>query len=158
MTDARQARDALAEVRDRQQQVGVLVWRQGMPAWLMGTVAVLYTASSVAQDVRTQFPQWNGVLLKWAVPGLTLLAIVAVLVLVRRRLGLAPNGAAGRAYSVLGGLALTFLLLTITIGMVLRSNDVPWDQTLSTGAAMTVVLVIGLAVRRADLRRAERQR
>lgn len=154
MTDGQQARDALAEVRGRQDQVSEIVWRDGVPAWLVGSVAALYLVSSVAQDIRTQVPEWNGPLLKWVVPALGLLAIVAVLVAVHRRLGLRPHGPAGRAYTVLGVLAVAFLVLAIGIGTALRANDVPWDQTLSTGAALVIVVVGGTLWRATDVRRA----
>ena len=156
--DRQQAREALAEVRGRQEQVSVIVWRQGAPAWLVGAVAALYLATSVTQDVRTQVPEWNGPFLKWVVPALALLAIVAALLVAHRRLGLRPHGPAGRAYTVLGVLTLTYLVLAIAIGTVLRANDVSWDQTLSGVAAMAVVLVLGAVWRAVDIRRANGHR
>lgn len=158
MMDRQQAREALAEVRGRQEQVSSIVWRQGVPAWLVGAVAALYLVSSVAHDVRTQVPEWNGPFLKWVVPALGLLAVVAVLLVVRRRLGLRPHGPAGRAYTVLGVLALAYLVLAIAIGTVLRANDVAWDQTLSGVAAMAVVVVVGAAWRAVEIRRADGHR
>ena len=158
MTDRQQAREALAEVRGRQEQVATIVWRHGVPAWLVGALAVLYLVTSVAQDVRTQIPQWNGPFLKWVVPGIGLLAVAAVLVVVHRRLGLRPHGPAGRAYTVLGALVLAFLVLAIAIGTALRANDIAWDQTLSTVAATAVVLVVGAVWRAVDLRHARGNR
>lgn len=158
MMDRQHAREALAEVRGRQEQVSAIVWRQGMPAWLVGALATLYLVSSVAQDVRTQVPGWNGPFLKWVVPALGLLAVVAVLLVVHRRLGLRPHGPAGRAYTVLGVLSVAYLVLAIAIGTVLRANDVPWDQTLSAVTAMAVVLVLGAVWRAVDIRRADGHR
>lgn len=154
MVDRRQANEALAEVRGRQEQVSAIVWRQGVPAWLVGTAAALYLALSVVQDARTQVPGWNGPFLKWVVPGLAVLVFVAMLLVVHRRLGLRPHGPAGRAFTVLGVLALVYLVLAIGIGTVLRANDVPWDQTLSAVPAMVVVLIVGAVWRAVDIRRA----
>lgn len=158
MTNRQQARAALAEVHGRQEQVSALVWRQGAPAWLVGAVAALYLVNSVAQDIRTEVPEWNGPFLKWVVPVLGLLGIVAVLAVAHRRLGLRPRGPAGRAYTVLGVLAIAYLVLAIAIGTVLRANDVPWDQTLSAVTAMAVVLVLGAVWRAVDIRRADGHR
>lgn len=156
--DRQTAREALAEVRGRQEQVSVLVWRQGMPAWLVGSLAALYLVLAVRQDIRTQVPEWNGPFLKWVVPVLGLLAVVALLLVVHRRLGLRPHGPAGRAYTVLGVLALVYLVLAIVIGTVLRANDIAWDQTLSTVAAMAVVVVVGAVWRAVAIRRADEHR
>lgn len=158
MMDRERAREALAEVHGRQEQVSVIVWRQGVPAWLVGALAALYLVSSLAHDIRTQVPEWNGPFLKWVVPALGLLAVGAVLLVVHRRLGLRPHGSARRAYTVLGVLAVVYLVLAIAIGIVLRGNDVPWDQTLSALPAMAVVLVLGAVWRAVDIRRAERHR
>lgn len=138
--------------------MSAIVWRQGVPAWLVGAVAALYSVSSVAHDVRTQVPGWNGPLLKWVVPALGLLAVVAVLLVAHRRIGLRPYGPAGRAYTVLGVLAVAYLVLAIAIGTVLRANDVPWDQTLSAVPAMALVLALGAVWRAVDIRRAEGHR
>lgn len=155
MMERQQAREALAEVRGRQEQVSALVWRQGVPVWLVGAVAALYLVTSVSHDVRTQVPGWNGPLLKWVVPALGLLAVVAVLLAAHRRIGLRPRGPAWRAYTVLSVLALVYLVLSIAIGIVLRANDVAWDQTLSAVPAMVVVLVVGAVWRAIDIRRAD---
>jgi uncharacterized membrane protein len=156
--DRQTAREALAEVRGRQQQVSAMVWRQGIPAWLVGSLVALYLVLAVRQDIRTQVPEWNGPFLKWVVPVLGLLAVVAVLLVVHRRLGLRPHGPAGRAYTMLGVLALVYLVLAIVIGTVLRANDVAWDQTLSTVAAMAVVVVVGAVWRAVAIRRADGHR
>ncbi len=158
MMDRQRAREALAEVRGRQEQVSAIVWRQGVPAWLVGALAATYLVSSLAQDVRTQVPGWNGPFLEWVVPALGLLAIVAALLVVHRRIGLRPHGPAGRAYTVLGVLAVAYLVLAIAIGTVLRANDVPWDHTLSSVTAMVVVLVLGAVWRAVDIRRADGHR
>ena len=158
MTDRQNARDALAEVRGRQEQVSAMVWRRGVPAWLVGAVAAVYLILSVVQDVRTQVPEWNGPFLRWVVPALGLLTVVAVMLTAHRRIGLRPHGPAGRAYTVLGVLAIAFVVLAIAIGIPLRANDVGWDQTLSAVPAMAVVLVVGAIWRAVDIRRADGHR
>ncbi|OLS96883.1 hypothetical protein BJF90_43185 [Pseudonocardia sp. CNS-004] len=156
--DGQTAREALAEVHGRQQQVSAMVWRQGMPAWLVGSLVALYLILAVRGDIRTQVPEWNGPFLKWVVPVLGVLAAVAVLLVAYRRLGLRPHGPAGRPYTMLGVLAVGYLALSIVIGTVLRANDVAWDQTLSTVAAMAVVVVVGAVWRTVAIRRADEHR
>ncbi|OZM79090.1 hypothetical protein [Pseudonocardia sp. MH-G8] len=156
MVDREQAQDALAEIRGRQDEVSAIAWREFAPSWWVAAASVLLLGSAALQDVRMQFPSWNGTVLRWVVPLLVLLALALLGVLAQRRMRLRPDRSTGRAATAFAVLAVACLLLTIGIGTWLRSNDVPWDQTLSLGAALPVVLVVGSAWRAVELRRAGR--
>ncbi|OZM70387.1 hypothetical protein CFN78_26075 [Amycolatopsis antarctica] len=159
MIDRQQASEALAEVSGRQNQVSAMVWRRGVPAWLVGVLAAILLLLAVASDVRSQIPSWNGPFLKWGVPVLGVLTMLTlVLVVMHRRLGLRPHGPAGRAYLALSWLPAAYFVLAIAIGIPLRANDVSWDQTLSGVPAMAIVLAVGAVWRTVGIRRADGQR
>lgn len=141
MTDAGRAREELAEVDRRRAQMARVAVRRGLPWWYVGSFLGVFLALAVQLDVRAQVLDWDGWFARWGVPGIGIVVVIALSVLAQRRAGVqARNDLARGPGSAMAVLCVSYLVLSIGIGIPLRSYDVPWDQTLSSAAASVLVL------------------
>lgn len=136
MDDPERARAALEEVRLRQQQVSALVTRRMLPWWYAAGVSVLVIGQAVVLDLETQDPSRVGWQFRYGV--FMVVVLLALFYGVHRSLGLRPRDWAVRDANVrLLAAVGVHVLVWIVVGTVLRSLDLPWDQT--TGAVCGVV-------------------
>ena len=136
--DAERAREALDEVRARQQQVSTMVTRRMLPWWLVAGLSALVIGQAVVLDLETQDPGRVGWQLGYGI--VATVVLLAVLWRLHRTMGLRPRDwavrdANARLLTAIG----VYLLVCIGVGTVLRGLDLPWDQT--TGAVCGVVAV-----------------
>lgn len=149
MTDAGRAREELAEVDRRRAQLARVAVRRGLPWWYVGSLLGVFLALAVQLDLRTQVMDWDGWFARWGVPGIGIVVVIALSLVARRRSGVqARNDLARGPGSAMAALCVGYLVLSIGIGIPLRSFDVPWDQTVS-GIVAGVLVLIGWSLWRA---------
>jgi hypothetical protein len=149
--DAERAREALDEVRSRQQQVSTMVTRRMLPWWYAAGVSALVIGQAVVLDLELQDPSRVGWQFRYGV--FMVAALLALFWGVRRSMGLRPRDwavrdANARLLTAVG----VYLVVWIAVGTVMRGLDLPWDQTTGAVCGVVAVWVVDLVRRR----RAER--
>ena len=140
--DAERAREALDEVRSRQQQVSTMVTRRMLPWWFVAIFSALVIGQAVVLDLETQDPSRV-----WQLPYGTF-AVAVMLALywrLHRTMGLRPRDWAARdANARLLTAVGVYLVVWISVGTVLRGLDLPWDQTTGAVGGVVAVCVVDL--------------
>jgi hypothetical protein len=148
--DAERAREALDEVRSRQQQVSTMVTRGMLPWWFVAGFSALVIGQAVVLDLEMQDPSRA-----WQLPygAFAVAVMLALYWRLHRTMGLRPRewavrDANARLLTAVG----VYLVVWIAVGTVMRGLDLPWDQTTGAVCGVVAVWVVDLVRRR----RAER--